>query len=95
MEIRSVLHKGLRRLIEEGETSGVPGAYAAKREAIVAFLLAAPNAEAIRKLQTWKAHPLTGDRKGYWSLSVSRNWRLTFRISKDDEIENLDFEDYH
>jgi toxin HigB-1 len=44
----------------------------------------------------WKAHRLAGDRKGAWSLFVSRNWRLTFRVDKDElEILDLDFEDYH
>jgi proteic killer suppression protein len=95
MEIKSVAHKGLRRLIEDGIASGVPGMYAAKIEAIVAFLLAAPDIEAVRKLQSWKPHQLTGDRKGTWSLSVSRNWRLTFKVSADNEIDDLDFEDYH
>lgn len=95
MEIKSVAHKGLRRLIEDGNAAGVPGPYAAKLEAIVAFLLAAPGIEAVQRLQSWKAHPLAGDRKGTWSLTVSRNWRITFRINADNEIEDLDFEDYH
>ncbi len=42
----------------------------------------------------WRVHKLTGDRKGVWSLSVTRNWRLTFRI-EDDELIEVDFEDYH
>jgi proteic killer suppression protein len=47
-------------------------------------------------LPVWKAHVLTGDRKGTWSLSVTANWRLTFRIDvAEDEICDVDFEDYH
>jgi plasmid maintenance system killer protein len=42
----------------------------------------------------WKAHQLTGERKGVWSLHVTRNWRLTFQI-KDGEIWDVDYEDYH
>jgi proteic killer suppression protein len=42
----------------------------------------------------WKAHILTGDRKGTWSLHVTRNWRMTFWI-EEDEIVNLNLEDYH
>ena len=42
-----------------------------------------------------KVHTLTGDRKGTWSLTVSRNWRITFRLNLEGEIEDLDFEDYH
>ena len=41
-----------------------------------------------------EAHQLTGDRKGVWSLHVTRNWRLTFRI-EEDEIVDVDYEDYH
>jgi proteic killer suppression protein len=44
--------------------------------------------------KTRKAHHLTGDRKGVWSLNVTRNWRLTFRI-EDGEILDVDYEDYH
>jgi proteic killer suppression protein len=42
----------------------------------------------------WKVHKLTGDRKGVWSLHVTRNWRLTFRV-EDNELIDVDFEDYH
>ena len=39
-------------------------------------------------------HPLKGDRKGTWSVSVSGNWRITFSFSGKDAI-NVDYEDYH
>jgi proteic killer suppression protein len=42
----------------------------------------------------WRAHQLAGDRKGIWSLHVTRNWRLTFQI-KDGQIWDVDYEDYH
>jgi proteic killer suppression protein len=52
--------------------------------------------EELRALPTWKAHLLTGDRKGTWSLSVTRNRRLTFRIDTAElEICDLNLEDYH
>ena len=39
---------------------------------------------------------LAGDRRGTWSLTVTRNWRLTFRIDRTtNEIVDLDYEDYH
>lgn len=47
-------------------------------------------------LPSWEAHTLTGDRKGTWSLSVTRNRRLTFRIdTTEQEICDLNLEDYH
>ena len=44
-------------------------------------------------LPVWGAHRLTGDRMGTWSLHVTRNWRLTFRID-GNHIVDVDFEDY-
>jgi proteic killer suppression protein len=38
---------------------------------------------------------LTGDRRGVWSLSVTGNRRLTFRIDTEREIRDLNLEDYH
>lgn len=55
----------------------------------------------LRTVPSWKAHMLTGDRKGQnvWeigSLFVTKNWRMTFRIDRDEiEIIDLDYEDYH
>ena len=95
MIILSVAHKGLRRLIEDGIASGVPPKSAEKIEAMVTFLALASDTEAVRRLQSWKAHQLTGDRKGVWSFSVTRNWRLTFEVNKDNAVENLNLEDYH
>jgi hypothetical protein len=63
VKIRNVKHSGLRRLIEDGDPAGLPAAQVAKVEAIVAFLSAATGLPAVQRLQTWKAHRLTGDRK--------------------------------
>jgi proteic killer suppression protein len=50
----------------------------------------------LRSLPSWKVHTLTGDRNGTWSLSVTRNRRLTFRIDiPDREIYDVNLEDYH
>jgi proteic killer suppression protein len=50
----------------------------------------------LRMVPGWKAHQLAGDRKGRWSLFVTKNWRLTFRVAADEiEIVDLDYEDYH
>jgi proteic killer suppression protein len=95
MIIRSVAHKGLKRLITTGSTAGIAPKWRGKVEAIVGFLAAAPDIDAVRRFRLWRVHSLTGDRDGTWSLSVSRNWRMTFRINGDGEIEDLDLEDYH
>lgn len=50
----------------------------------------------VRAIPGWRAHLLSGDRQGTWSLTVSRNWRITFRVDLDEgEFLDLDYEDYH
>ena len=96
MRIRNVIHKGLRRFIEDDDASGLQPAVVVKVQRIVSFLQDMEQEDELRTLQSWKAHMLTGDRKGTWSLSVTRNWRMTFRIDRTEiEIIDLDYEDYH
>ncbi len=63
---------------------------------MLSFLQDMESVEELRDVPTWKAHRLTGDRRGTWSLTVSRNWRLTFRIDPAEQvIVDLNYEDYH
>lgn len=94
MRIGSIVHKGLRRLYEEGDSKGLSADTLDKLRKMLAFLEAMEAPEEMRSLPLWKAHVLTGDRKGTWSLHVTRNRRLTFRI-EDEEIVELNVEDYH
>ena len=96
MKIRNVIHKGLRRFIEADDASGLQPAVVEKLRRIVTFLQAMKREDEIRAIPSWKAHLLAGDRKGTWSLFVTKNWRLTFRVDKVEiEIIDLDYEDYH
>lgn len=96
MKIRNVLHKGLRRLIDHDDATGVQASVAAKLRRIISFLQDMEREDELHSVPSWKAHQLTGDRKGTWSLFVTKNWRLTFRIDKGElEIIDLDYEDYH
>lgn len=96
MRIRNFLHKGLKRLYLEGSPKSVSPDAADKLRKMLAFLDAMEDAEELRSLTAWKAHLLTGDRKGTWSLSVTRNFRLTFRIdAAEHEVCDVNLEDYH
>ena len=96
MRIRNVVHKGLRRFIENDDASGLPAAAAPKIRKIVTFLQDMEHEAELRSVPVWKAHQMTGDRKGAWSLSVTKNWRITFQIDREEiEIVDLNFEDYH
>jgi proteic killer suppression protein len=96
MKIRDFAHKGLRRLYEEDSARGVPAESAGKLRKMLAFLEQMDDADELIALPTWKAHVLTGNRKGTWSLSVTGNLRMTFRIdAAKREIYLLNLEDYH
>ncbi len=54
------------------------------------------SADELRAIAVWKAHQMSGDRKGTWSLHVTRNWRLTCRVDAvEHEILEVNYEDYH
>ena len=96
VKIRNFVHKGLKRLYAENSAKGVPPDTVDKLRKMLAFLDDMQDPEELRSLPAWKVHPLTGDRKGTWSLSVTRNRRLTFRIDiAEREICDLNLEDYH
>ncbi len=96
MKIRNVIHKGLRRFIESDDASGLQPAVVSKIRRIVTFLQDMEREDELWTVPSWKAHLLSGDRKGTWSLFVTKNWRLTFWIDQDEiEIIDLDYEDYH
>ncbi|WNJ89868.1 type II toxin-antitoxin system RelE/ParE family toxin [Bosea sp. 685] len=96
MRIRNVKHKGLRRLVENDDASGLQSQAVDKLRKMISFLQDMEHQDELRSVPTWKAHLLTGDRKGVWSLFVTKNWRMTFRIEQTDiEIIDLDYEDYH
>ena len=96
MWIRNVRHRGLRRFIERDESAGLPTHFVEKVRNIVSFLQDMRDVDELKAIPTWRAHKLTGDRRGLWSLSVSRNWRITFAVDEQEGcIVDLDFEDYH
>jgi proteic killer suppression protein len=94
VRIRSFVHKGLRKLYLEDSTKGLPSDAVDKLRAMLTFLQDMQDPERLRAFPLWKAHQLTGVRRGVWSLNVTRNWRLTFRV-RDGEIFEVNYEDYH
>ena len=96
MKIRNFIHKGLKKLYEEDSPKGVSAETVDKLRKMLAFLDDMQDPEELRSLSSWKVHTLTGDRKGTWSLSVTRNRRLTFCLdSAEREICDVNLEDYH
>jgi toxin HigB-1 len=94
MRVRNIVHRGLRRFVERDDASGLHPAAVEKVRNIVSYLQELESERELTLVPSWRAHRLTGNRKGTWSLFVTRNWRITFRIS-GKEIIDLDYEDYH
>jgi proteic killer suppression protein len=80
VRIRNFSHKGLKKFYEDDSVKAVPPDTVDKLRKMLAFLDDIEEPDELHALPAWKAHTLTGDRKGTWSLSVTRNRRLTFRI---------------
>jgi toxin HigB-1 len=85
-----------RRLYLGDDSKGLPADAVDKLRKILGFLQDMEEPGELRSLPSWKAHLMSGDRKGTWSLSVTRNWRLTFRVDvRENEITDVNYEDYH
>jgi proteic killer suppression protein len=92
--IRSFRHKGLRRLFEEADARGVPPELVKKLRNILTFLNAANAPAEAAPFPGWRLHALKGDLSGFWSISVSGNWRVIFRFA-DGDAHDIDLVDYH
>jgi len=92
--IGSVKHKALRRYIETGDRQGLPPDCVARLKRLVSALGAAESLDELGTVPGWRLHPLRGELKGFWSLSVTGNWRLIFSWS-NGRAEDLDLVDYH
>ena len=91
--IRSVRHKGLRRLYEDDDPRGVISQHVERLRDILARLDAA-GAIADMDLPGFRLHSLKGELKGFWAVTVRANWRVTFRLIEGDALD-VDYVDYH
>jgi proteic killer suppression protein len=91
--IRGFRHKGLKRLFEDDDRSKVSAQDVDKLRRILAQLdisrvpqdMAAPG---------FRLHPLKGELKGFWAITVRANWRVIFRFEGEDATD-IDLIDYH
>ena len=91
--IRSFRHRGLKRLYEQDDPSKV-AANLANRIAVALADLDDANKPRDIDLPGYRLHPLKGQMRGLWSISVSGNWRITFRF-EDGDAHDVDLVDYH
>lgn len=96
MKIRHIRHSGVRRLFLEDDARGVPSASVEKITKMLWFLRSMARPDELHQYPGWRPHRMKGQAKGVerWSLRVTGNWRLVFRVD-GDEIIDIDFKDYH
>ena len=91
--IKIFKHKGLKKFFETGSTAGINAKQAQKIAVRLEVLNRAIDIDDI-DIPGFFLHPLTGSRKGTWSITVTGNWRITFELSNGD-VYIVNYEDYH
>ena len=92
--IKSFRHKGLEQFYVSGIKSGIQPHHATKLSVQLTAMQAAETPDDLRVPTSWRLHQLSGDMKGFWSITVTGNWRVIFRFDETD-IELVDYLDYH
>ena len=91
--IKSFKHKGLRQLYEDDNTKGVNAEHLRKIRQILGLMNIAQKINDL-DCMTFRLHPLKGDLRNFWSITVRANWRIIFRF-EDGAAFDVDLVDYH
>ena len=91
--IKRFKHKGLEAFFRRGTKAGIQAHHAAKLRIMLTALDYAKKPDDMNA-PGWRFHALSGDRKGFFSVTVNGNWRITFRFEGKD-AELVDYLDYH
>jgi toxin HigB-1 len=91
--VRSFKHRGLKRLYERGDRSGIRPDFVDTIQEILTVLDDAATPQEL-DLPGYRLHPLKGDLTGFWSVTVRANWRVIFRFEGADAFD-VELIDYH
>jgi len=91
--IANFRHKGLKLLFEKDDSSKISAEHVNRLRLILSALDAAGAVEDMDQ-PAFRLHPLKGDLKGYWAVTVRANWRVVFRFA-DGQAMDVDLTDYH
>lgn len=91
--IQSFRHKGLERFFKKDDARGINARHSDRIRRILDLIDSATEAEQL-DVPGMHFHALKFDRKGEFAMSVSGNWRITFRFTNETATE-LNLEDYH
>ena len=92
--IESFRHKGLRQFYADDNASKLPADMVERiRDILTALDSAEDDLEGLNR-PSFRLHPLKGDLKGFWAVTVRANWRIIFRFEKG-RVRDVDLVDYH
>jgi proteic killer suppression protein len=91
--IRTIRHRGLKRLCEHGDPNKVRADQVKRISDVLAHLDQAQKPSDL-DLPGYRLHPLKGEFRGLWSVTISGNWRIVFRF-EDGAAFDVDLVDYH
>ncbi len=91
--IRSFRHKGLKRFFEDDDFSKLRQDLIGRIADILSLLDRARTIDGLA-FPMLRLHPLKGDLKGYWAVTVRANWRIIFRF-ENENVFDVDLVDYH
>lgn len=93
--IKTIKSKALKRLYEKGDASKVHADHRERVNDILALLDSAgsPHDLEVPGLKL-DLHPLKGERRGTWAVTIKKNWRVTFKF-EEQHVTDVDYEDYH
>lgn len=91
--IRRFRHRGLKRLFEDDDPRGLRADQVDRIKRVLVYLDRATGPRDM-DLPGWRLHPLKGELAGFWSVTVTANWRIVFRFDADD-VTDVDYVDYH
>jgi proteic killer suppression protein len=94
MAITSFRSRALRRLFENDDRRGISGRHVERVRDILLALDQAVRIDYMDAYPGWRLHPLKGELRGFWSVSVSGNWRVIFRFD-NGKVYDVDLVDYH
>ena len=93
--IKTFRHRGLKRLYEKGDASKLRTEQVNRIEDVLGHLDVASKPSEM-DLPGYRLHRLKGDLKNVWSVSISGNWRITFRFEDGDAFDAINnLVDYH
>jgi toxin HigB-1 len=91
--IQSFKHRGLKALYDGRTARKVAPTHVEKLRDILAVLDRSRGPDDMN-VPGFRLHPLKGILSGYWAVSVSENWRVTFRFDNGHAVD-VDYMDYH